>query len=146
MEVWIQQFVSIDQLIEIGLNVIGYVAGGAFWLVIYSAWQNRRAGKTETVSEETVSIKKAPTTAAVVQPALATGRDIQYLDLRQVRGSRSKAVKVAGGDDDSVTRRRDHAEVFATARRMLEKGAEPDTIKSVLPISDGELALISGGK
>jgi hypothetical protein len=139
--------VSIEQMIDIGLNVIGYIAGGAFWLVIYSAWQNRRARRTAAEPAGTdANVKERQATPAGAQPAVAGAGDIQFLDLRRGPDTQRKRLPVSGGDDESVSKRRSHAEVFATARKMMEKGATADTIKSVLPISDGELALIASRK
>lgn len=132
-----------EQIIDIALNVLGYLAGGALWLVVYTAWQNR-ATRTEITS---VSNGMA-TAAQDAQPAAATARaaaaDAEYLDLRSI-----KAVDPApkAGTPRPVrpgTNRRNHGEVFALARTMLEKGATVDTIKATVPISDGELALLTG--
>lgn len=139
--------VSIEQVIDIGLNVIGYIAGGAFWLVIYSAWQNRRARTTEVEAAEAKAKAAEPNALpARVRPAVSVAAEAQFMDLRSLPASQKRAVAAAGGDDESAGKRRSHADVFATARKMMEKGATADTIKSVLPISDGELALISSRK
>ena len=48
--------------------------------------------------------------------------------------------------EPSERRGRNRAEVFAVARRMLAEGASGATVKSELPISDGELALLDAKK
>lgn len=131
-----------DQLINIALNVAGYLAGGGLWLVVYSSWRDRasRADRHATASADSPSVP-TPSAAAGLTVAAA---DIEFLDLRAVPTPLPTSKATEPPRPKSAASRRNHGEVFALARTMLEKGASTDTIKATVPISDGELALLTG--
>ncbi|MDX9856328.1 MAG: hypothetical protein RBT76_00895 [candidate division Zixibacteria bacterium] len=131
-----------EQLIDIALNVLGYLAGGAFWLVVYSAWRNRIARAHER--EVGASAAQSPVTPAVSGALAAAAADAEFLDLRSVPAVTNAANPGGRRPVAAAGVRRNHREVFALARTMLEKGASTDAVKAAVPISDGELALLTG--
>lgn len=142
--------VHTEQLIDIALNVAGYLLAGGLWLLVYTAWQNRRATRAAgTAKSETVG-RTAVAAAAVVPANLAPtpalpkeGR--RSLEFVTFRGDRRQSEPAAAPTAEAtLDRRRNRAEVFALARRMLAEGASADAVKSELPVSDGELALLHG--
>jgi hypothetical protein len=129
-----------EQVIEVALNTAGYLVAGAFWLLLYTTWQNRRAHATQPVSEQNSQTEPSP-----VPSTPASARAGQFVDLSASTASASPNTATPGRDTDKG-RRRNRAEVFALARTMLEKGETYQNIKQSMPISDGELALLTGNK
>ncbi|MBD3401823.1 hypothetical protein GF420_02925 [candidate division GN15 bacterium] len=128
-----------QQAIDIGLNVAGYLAGGGLWFLLSTLFQRRRSEATEgTTAAATGGAVHAPAPAAI-----AAGARAEFLDLRSGTQPADTKKKRDAADGEPGTRR-NHSEVFALARTMLEKGATHDTIKATVPISDGELALLTG--
>lgn len=135
-----------EQIIDIALDAAGYVIAGGIWLLVYSAWQNRRAARAAGVTEPTPApAPRAATQSTAAALALEGKRSLEFVAFRGATGAAATAstppeISTAAGGD----RRRNRAEVFALARRMLEQGASTETVKSELPVSDGELALLHG--
>jgi hypothetical protein len=127
-----------EQLIDVALNIAGYLAAGGFWLVIYSAWQNRKRRTVEGIATDSPD-SAASRPATVAAAAAAGGEFVNFRD----RQASDKAAEERGSGD-SGTNRRNRAEVFALARTMLSKGVSSDMIKRTVPISDGELAILAG--
>lgn len=140
--------VHTEQLIDIALNVAGYLLAGGLWLLVYTAWQNRRATRAAgTAKSETVgrtAVAAAAVAPADLAPALPKeGR--RSLEFVTFRGDRRQSQPAPAPAVEAMPdRRRNRAEVFALARRMLAEGASADAVKSELPVSDGELALLHG--
>ncbi|MCB2230594.1 hypothetical protein KQH82_07755 [bacterium] len=132
-----------EQIIDIALNVLGYLAGGALWLVVYTAWRNRasQTGMTSVTDALASSVQDVQPAAAIAHPAAA---DAEFLDLRSVKQTEPAPKPQPPRPARTGLGRRNHGEVFALARTMLEKGATAETIKATVPISDGELALLTG--
>lgn len=134
-----------EQIIDISLNAAGYIIAGGLWMLVYSAWQNRRAAKAARAGRS--QDEAAPVTAPLVAKPAADhgGRSLEFVTFR---GASSKPAEPVGSEARATTavgeRRRNRDEVFALARRMLEQGASTDAVKSELPVSDGELALLHG--
>lgn len=121
-------------LIDLALNVVGYVAAGALSLVVYSMF---RRGPRSATRSESVAMKSA----SQLEPAMMPGgtapdnRVMQYVNFGES----------ARNDDgpQSLTMRRNRAEVLRVARGMLRSGASDHDIKAALPVSDAELAVLN---
>ena len=135
--------VPYDQLIDIGLNVLGYVVAATLGMVIHSAFRRQRPAAAVPTPEPQQMPQPAVATAG---PAEGTRR-LNYVDLR-----RTDAVEPNGDLAGAVSRtagtgtRRDRAEIIRLAREMIRARTPQETIKRTLPISDGELALLQSGE
>lgn len=125
-----------NQMIDIGLNTLGYVVAGLLGVVIYSM-----AGKKKAQPVRSQSIGE-PTAAAIVPPT-PVGSDVEFLDLRQqsIQSNRNERASVSP-TRRAGTSRPDRAEIIRLAREMLKAGTPTEMIKRTLPISDGELSLL----
>ena len=129
-----------DRVMDIALDIAGYVLAGGLWLLVYSAWQARKMRRVS----ESVATTTAPATASVAnaplqsEPTAREGRrTIEFVSFRDAGG---RATNPPAAPD--YRRGRHRAVVFAVARKMLADGVSADSVKSELPISDGELALL----
>jgi len=107
-----------DRILDIALNVAGYLIAGALGMLVYSVVRTRRAAALRSSA--------APAAALSVPSGEA-----RFVDLRATDAPAS-----------NKTGRRDKAEVVRLARRMMQAGADRETIKRTVPISDGELNLL----
>lgn len=123
-----------DMLIDLALNVVGYIAAGALSLVIYSMFHRppRPAAPAGTEHEPVQSEQRAESYPATVGPKT----DAEFVGFGESAGP-----STAGGQ--SLTLRRNRAEVLRLARGMLRSGASDAEIKAVLPVSDAELAVLN---
>lgn len=123
-----------DQVIDIGLNVLGYLIAGTLGMVVYSMFAHRRSAKAT----------EAPAAATVPQPAATEeGRKrLNYVDLRRSDVSEANGDMAGELSRSSTSPRRDRAEIMRLARQMMKAHTPQETIKRTLPISDGELALL----
>jgi len=119
--------ISQEILSDAALNVVGYLIAGALLTLLYSSFTNRSGKKTA---------------AATANPAPGSGetpipngtRRVEFVDLRSVSTNRSAA--------ESQNRQRNRAEVMRLAREMLQSGTPRDNVRNLLPISEGEMALL----
>jgi hypothetical protein len=136
--------VHTEQIIDIALNAAGYLLAGGLWLLVYTAWQNRKAERTAR------ALIAKPTTAAPVATTVAASvptegrRSLEFVAFRGEHRATGDTPAVEPTVLSGMDRRRNRAEVFALARRMLESGASAEAVKLELPVSDGELALLHG--
>jgi hypothetical protein len=135
--------ISRDLIIDIVLNVSGYVAAGALWLVLRSLF--RRSRKHSSTEPTT---KKAPADAKAEAPrgeGSSEKRRLEFVDLTgfdSTSGRISRAAEAAERQD-ARNFRRNRAEVMRMAREMLNAGSPRDRIRQTLPISEGELAMLT---
>ncbi|MEE8576127.1 MAG: hypothetical protein V3T31_02620 [candidate division Zixibacteria bacterium] len=120
------------QLIEIALNGIGFLAAGALWALVVSIWQDRR----HAISSSAGAVKAAADFSPSITPSAESERMMQFVPLLTDRHHPTQRPTT------QATGRRNHAEVFAQAARLMAAGTSDDKIKLALPISDGELALM----
>ncbi len=124
---------STNMLIEIGLDVIGYIAAGGFWMLVYSAIQKKR---------QPAPSEAGPSMHPPVTPSLApatTGGARSHLEFIPL-----KTMPNEDQTDRRTDRGRGHerAVIIKMARSMLQAGSSAAQVRSVLPISDAELALL----
>lgn len=127
--------ISPELLSDAALNVAGYLLAGAILTLLYSAVTHRN------------SRKNTPATAAATPqmheaPATANARRTEYVDLRGVKTSDRQPQSTGRTAAETQTRQRNRAEVMRLAREMLQSGTPRDNVRSLLPISEGELAML----
>lgn len=128
-----------DMIIDLALNVTGYLVAAALSLVLYSLFKRtpRAAGEASTDTETTTETAPRP----VRRPQTATARERE--DGRrsvQFVGFGGEARQPAEGADGSL--RRNRADVLRLARTMMRDGKSSVEIKAALPVSDAELAVL----
>ena len=132
-----------DRIIDIGLNVIGYMAAGLLWMLVYTVYTSRRKVKAET--EGTRTGPQVKTAAGSTAETLSTERrKIEFVSFDQPLAE--VGPNPALNSESRVTAsssRRNRVEIIRIARQMIEAGSSNDKIRSTLPISDGELTLLS---
>ncbi len=127
-----------DIIIDLGLNVVGYLAAGVLSLVIYSIFRRDRQPATPKAEPVAAGAKsqKAQATGTAETPAPAApsrGGKVQFV------GFGERGEKPAAGNDPM---RRNRADVLRIAREMIRTGSSSAEIKAALPISDTELAVL----
>ncbi len=126
--------ISQEILSEAALNVVGYLLAGALLTLLYSSLTNR-------------GVRKAAAPAKSAQDAGEAGmsnggRRAEFVDLRAVPTANSRATSSSRPTVDSQNRQRNRAEVMRLAREMLQSGTPRENVRSLLPISEGEIALL----
>lgn len=129
---------SREIIIDVVLNVAGYVTAGALWLILWSLFSDRGTVAAAVAPQPQPVPAARPTTDA------RTERRTEFISLT------SDAVRTDGEYEerdrlraDATRYQRNRAEVIRIAREMLQSGSSKDKIRSLLPISDGELALLA---
>lgn len=164
-----------DQLIDVGLNLAGYIAAALFSLVIYSMYFGRKVANLEDAVRcaagwtERPGFNKAgnkPGRESDLQSAheSATGgsrlnsssidntvydRDVtraEFLDFGATAYSESSPAPDAGNYRGNPDRfSRNRGEVIRLARKMLEAGNPVERVSDLLPISESEMRLVQLG-
>lgn len=138
MDVMSLDFVN-GHLGDVLLDVAGYLSAGLFWMLIYHTISARRRTSAPSFRErpagpETVNAKKNARTGEAPR--------VQFIEFHQkaAESPSHKSDELSTETPDSG--RRNRGEIIRIAREMLKNGVTSDRIRQVLPISDGELALL----
>ncbi|MDZ4724405.1 MAG: hypothetical protein SGI97_10975 [candidate division Zixibacteria bacterium] len=128
--------VSYNQIIDIGLNLIGSLSFGGLLLLLFG--RHRYKPLLGAVEPET-----APAPKTEGRPAVPAEKNrIQFIDF-STQPAPSQSSETGRINISSQTNRRNRLDTIGLARDMLNAGTPHERIKQVLPISDGELALMS---
>ena len=129
---------SREIIIDVLLNVAGYLTAGALWLVVYSL----AMGRSRATAQATPKAKSLP-----VEPELRESRPArksEFVSFASTATTRDSDLEERDRLRSEATRyQRNRAEVIRIAREMLKSGTSQDNIRNLLPISEGELALLS---
>jgi hypothetical protein len=130
---------SPDTMIDVGLSVAGYLAAGALWMVLYTLFTGRR--RAEAMAPAGMGSDTA--TRMAIGDAVREKKSLQFVDLRGSKPvtQKTSAEFLAGPRADQY--RRNRAEVIRMAREMLKDGRPREQVRELLPISEGELALLA---
>lgn len=139
-----------EVIIEVALNIIGYLAAGALSILIYRNFARPKAG---AVPRSNITL------ATPDQPDLRSespSRTKDDINLEIVTFGSSPAEKLAASANKPTINRlrgraaspagRDRADIIRIAKEMMKAGATAEKIKGVIPISEAELSLLSMGK
>jgi hypothetical protein len=102
---------------------------------LYSALTHRTSRKNAPVTVS--SAPQSPDT-----PATSSARRAEYVDLRNVKAPDNRPQSTGRSAVDTQTRQRNRAEVMRLAREMLQSGTPRNNVRNLLPISEGELAML----
>lgn len=130
-----------DQLIDIGLNILGYLIAGALGMLVYSTFRGGRRAPA-TVPAEATPTSDNP-------ESKPDKRNLEFVSFKQAPTAEIKQVtQPAETSRPKMDRQRrvDRVEIVRLAREMIKAGTPDNTIRRTLPISEGELALLQIGK
>ena len=127
--------ISPELLSDAALNVAGYLLAGALLTLLYSTLTHRTSRKNAPVTVS--SAPQSPDT-----PATSSARRAEYVDLRNVKAPDNRPQSTGRSAVDTQTRQRNRAEVMRLAREMLQSGTPRNNVRNLLPISEGELAML----
>jgi hypothetical protein len=131
---------SQNALIEIGLSIAGYLAAGALWMVLYSLFTR---GTTEKAAGSPITYAARTAVAESIGNAVREKQSLQYVDLRGTAPLKSEPGFEAKDNQRLDQYRRNRGEVIRLAREMLKDGRSQQQVRDLLPITDGELALLA---
>ena len=134
---------SNDLLIDLGLNIAGFLAAGGLLVIVYSLIRGLPERARKYVGRPAAGKKTPPPPDTIV----TEGRHrLEFVKLGEespgVADERASAQR-RHSSRLSDSARRDRLEVMSLARKLRDAGATNERIKAVLPISDGELALLN---
>ncbi len=126
-----------DLIIDLALNVIGFLAAGVLSVTIYSIFRRDSRSATPKPAKAKVAATEtaAPGTADATPSAKRTARPgkVQFVGFGE-----GSADSAAGRDP----LRRNRTDVLRIAREMIRTGSTAAEIKAALPVSDAELAVL----
>ncbi len=133
--------ISQEFIIDMALNVGGYLIAGAISVLIYSLFAGRRKNVAVAQSSEPIAAEQQAIASTVAE---TEKRRVEFIKL----GHENATGSAPEGKSESMREttssdRRDRAEIIRIARGMLKAGATNERIKRVLPISEAELSLLS---
>lgn len=142
-----------SQLIEIGLNALGYLAAAGLSLFLYASYLNRKVRRS-TVGGST-AVAKAPLVESerpVVRERTGAERsDDSFIRLNAAAADAVDATAqgspaVLQADEERSERyARNRGEVIRLARKMIEAGNSAERVVDLLPISESEMRLVQLG-
>ena len=132
---------SPDTMIDVGLSVAGYLAAGALWMVLYTLFTGKQRATSTATSASAVSAD--PSTRIAIGEAVRERKSLQFVDLRGSRTASPKSAPLPETGPRADQYRRNRADVIRMAREMLKDGRPRDQVRELLPISEGELALLA---
>ncbi len=131
-------------LIDMALNVGGYVLAGALGILMFSMFKRRKEVPVPVKSEPTSEMTAVSGDA---EPVVGEKRRVEFVRLgQQDVAERSRITRTDTAETAVVGDRRNRTETIRIARTMLRAGASAEKIKRVIPISDAELSLLSMSK
>jgi hypothetical protein len=134
--------VSLDQLIDVGLNVVGFLLAGGLILTLSSLLRRRDQSGLRTAGSGGKAVKVADVQEADIS---RTPAGMEFVRLSDGLDRKSPNPKDSGVSAPVAEKtRRNRAEVIRMARKMLAESRSPSAVAGDLPISEAELAMLSG--
>jgi len=131
--------VSTDYLIDIGLNIAGFLAAGLLTVLIYSMLANRKKKfkppmLLETAGHATIKLGAAGARAA------AEVANVEFIDLSRPGKKSKPSGQVLPPQGEYKIR--DRHKILQEAKRVIAQKKEGSKAKLSLPITEGEIAFI----
>ncbi len=135
--------VSQDQLIDLALNLIGFLAAGGLLMIVASMF-GRRGNKQPVTDTAETPHTEAPVIPAAPAESEEDNSDLQFINLSQSSATPEKETPAPEeqGPAGGVTRR-NRSEIIRLAREMIEARRSTEEIAHSLPVSEAELAMLS---
>jgi len=131
--------VSTDYLIDIGLNIAGFLAAGLLTAVVYSLISDRKKGFKPPI----LLGASASSTAKVEQSGFgheSIARDFEFIDLSKTGKKEDMTTQIFRPQGEYKIR--DRQEILQQAKKMIARKKDGSNAKLTLPITEGELAFI----
>jgi len=135
--------VTQQTIIETLFNVAGFLLASGLWMLFYSKTQRREKNSARA---QVVEDKSTQVVHETPQATKEKNRNVEFLSLRSnprqetvASISLSKPIKQTNHSISAQSR----VDIIRTAREMLNNGKSYEDIKRKLPITEGELALLS---
>ena len=125
------------QLLEMGLNALGFIAGGGILMVLTSIFRRKRRSSlpAEAIPERTPSIEQKPKQV----PKNNTESSFQFIDL----SDENMKTPTKKDQPPKLTRsRRNRAEVYELAQSMLQSRKPTREISDELGMTQAEVSLL----
>ncbi len=136
--------VMYDQLIDIGLNTLGYLVAASLGILVYSSILKRKPSRATL--ESVAPAAQAPSVAPIPaeKPAAVDRPGLEFVNFRAPgsSGTTTAVPNTAAVAGATGATRRDRVEIIRLAREMIKAQTPQETIRRSLPISEGELALL----
>jgi hypothetical protein len=136
----LSQIIAPEVLTDTVLNLVGYVTAGALCTMAYTAI----TGKGKPVKTRAAAIPAETPIELVHKDNIK--RKSEFVSLKShTTGSRSNSSRIIESTESrgmTLQQQRNRAEVIRLAREMLLSGTSKDNVRSLLPISDGELTML----
>ena len=129
----LSHLISQNLITDTLLNLVGYLLAGALWMILYMAIAGRRKPATATAGAQSDRAAQNAT------PGRSSGRRIEFVSLASEQDPVKLSIAAATRGE---TQQRNRAEVIRLAREMLHSGTPKENVRSLLPISEGELAML----
>ncbi len=122
-------------LLDAAINAVGYLAAGAGTILFYSMFTKKNTTKQSPAPEQQTIVAATPVTPEVPRE---TGQfvPLSRLSVRTQEAEVPSTQKLENGQ-------RDRQAIMRIAREMLKAGATVERIRTVLPISAAEVALLA---
>lgn len=132
---------SQEVLIDFGLNLAGYIVVVLLAYVLFRMPQRSRKFKTKplkTIREEIV--RTEPSSVRAEKPVLPQS---DYIALSGMQSSAPAQSQRSSQPDVVYNRRKNRREIYEQARKLLSKGKSSAELLEQLPITEGELEMLS---
>lgn len=140
--------VSQELLIDVGLNLVGYLAAGFLLILIYSLFKKSRNPKVAgQLSQSEISCPTPSDMKVVPTAEPASDSSVEFIKLGSAEINVDKPARpTVRPPKITEDYRRNRLKIITTARQMLNAGTPENKVKSLLPISEAELSLLLIGK
>ena len=127
---------SQDLLIDVGLNMIGFLAAGGLLLVVYSMF-HRQSRQPVQQQQQTSALSAAPDSTIPTSSYVRSRMEFVRFGEQPSVGQQDNNTSEKKSDGFSK-----RASVIKTARNMITAGASVEDVRAALPLSDAELAVL----
>jgi len=131
---------SKEMLLDIGLNLAGFLTAGGLLAMFHSLFVRRHRTTGSTVAVPIPESAPKADETAIATPA-PNDEHVEFLDLKNMtwntkNNSRTRTSRSAGHPA------RNRQDVLRLAKQLLSQKHEERELKRELPITDGELAMV----
>lgn len=126
-----------DRIVDVGLNVLGYLVAGGLGMLLHSTVLQRRLRRAEKPAVPVATERPVAKRVIIGDPC----EGLEFVSFGEETGPAATPVAPEPASRAGSTHR-NRREIIRLAREMLEAGTGGDQIRRTLPISQSELALL----
>ena len=137
--------VTMDQLIDTGLNMLGFLVAGGLMLVLLSIFRPRTSTPPASeASPELPTADETPADRSAAAPVESTSTAMTFMSLAPPGPSDETTKPVPPAtEENNRDRRRRRADAIRLARDLIAAREPKGAIAEKLPLAEAELALLS---